>query len=189
MGRKGHHGLSCKKSAGRHSRHGDINDIIQKALSSAGYQALREPNGLDRGDGKRPDGMTRIPWSQGRSLLWDVTVVDTVCQSYVQSTSISPGAESEKAEEKKTEKYSNLTDRYMFVPVGLETFGSWGTEASSLVRDIGRKLTQQTGEQRSTSYLIQRISIALQRGNARSIVGTFRSTRGREELFNVLKVS
>ena len=43
----GHHGLKCSRSAGRHSRHGALNAIVQKALSSAGYHAIREPPGLD----------------------------------------------------------------------------------------------------------------------------------------------
>ena len=133
--------------------------------------------------------MTRVPRSQGRSLLWDVTVVDTVAQSYLQATKETPGAAAGKAEEKKREKCASLRDRYIFAPIGLETFGSWGEEASALIKEIGRKLAQQIGEQRSTTFLIQRISIELQRGNASSIVGTFAATRGLEELFHVLIVS
>jgi hypothetical protein len=34
-----------------------------------------EPNGLSRDDGKRPDGMTLVPWIKGQPLVWDVTVV------------------------------------------------------------------------------------------------------------------
>ena len=62
---------------------------------------------------------------------------------------------------------------YVFIPVGLETLGSWGTEAWSLIRDIGRKLTDRTGEARATCFLVQKISIELQRGNACSVLGTF----------------
>ena len=78
VNRKGHHGLSCRFSAGRHSRHGSINDIVQRALSSAGYQAVREPNGTARED----------RMSHGRSLLWDVTVVDTLAQSQMNSITV-----------------------------------------------------------------------------------------------------
>ena len=186
---KGHHGLSCRFSAGRHSRHGAINGVIQRALTSAGFQAVREPNGLSRGDGKRPDGMTRTPWKLGRSLLWDVTVVDTLAQSHIGTTSATAGAAADKAEELKTSKYQALADRYIFTPIGLETFGSWGTEAFALIKDIGQKLTSETGEQRATSFLVQKISIELQRGNAGSILGTFPNSRGLEEIFYVLRSS
>ena len=187
VNRKGHHGLSCKYSAGRHSRHGAINEVIQRALTSAGFQAIREPNGLDRGDGKRPDGMTRIPWCQGRTLLWDVTVVDTLAQSHIGSTGDTSGSAADRAEELKRIKYQALTDRYTFALVGFETLGSWGSEALSLVKDIGRKLASQTGEHRATSFLVQKISIELQRGNACSVLGTFPAGRGLKEIFFVVK--
>ena len=58
----GRHGLSCLKSAGRIPRHAAINDIIKRALATAGIPATLEPAGLDRGNGKRPDGITIFPW-------------------------------------------------------------------------------------------------------------------------------
>jgi len=46
---------------------------------------MKEPAGLTRLDGKRPDGLTLIPWQDGKSLMWDVTVVSTLADSYLQS--------------------------------------------------------------------------------------------------------
>ena len=43
----GRHGLSCEKSAGRQSRHSSINEIIKRALVSADFHALREPQGRE----------------------------------------------------------------------------------------------------------------------------------------------
>ena len=54
----GLHPLSCRLSAGRLPCHCALNDIIKCALSSAGFNAVLEPIGLDHRDGKRPDGMT-----------------------------------------------------------------------------------------------------------------------------------
>jgi hypothetical protein len=42
-----------------------------------------EPNGLSRDDGKRPDGMTLVPWIKGQPLVWEVTVVDTLADKGV----------------------------------------------------------------------------------------------------------
>ena len=42
----GHHGLACRRSAERHSRHNQINDIVQRALPSASVLATQEPVGL-----------------------------------------------------------------------------------------------------------------------------------------------
>ena len=57
-------GLSCKFSARRHPRHSDLNDVLKRSLRSAGVPSVIEPVGVDRGDGKRPDGITVFPFSR-----------------------------------------------------------------------------------------------------------------------------
>ena len=126
--------------------------------------------------------MTRIPWSQGKALIWDVTVVDTLARSNIELSSRKAGSAAEKAEDLKKAKYVSLSDRYIFKPIGLETLGSWGTEATSTV-----KVACQTGESRSTYYLKQGISIELQRGNASSILGTFQHSKDLDEIFYILR--
>ncbi|XP_029657785.1 uncharacterized protein LOC115232047 [Octopus sinensis] len=74
---KGLHPLSCRRSAGRSPRHGAINDVISRALNAAGFPNVFEPAGLDRGDGKLPDGMTTLPFRNGNCLIWDATCADT----------------------------------------------------------------------------------------------------------------
>ena len=88
----GHHGLACKRSAGRHLRHNLLNDGILRALQSAEVHAIREPSGLDRGGGKRPDGVTLVPWVRGRCLLWDATCPDTLASSHVSNSSTEAGS-------------------------------------------------------------------------------------------------
>ena len=44
---------------------------------------MKEPSGLFRSDGKRPDGLTLIPWQRRLSLTWDVTVATTLADSYI----------------------------------------------------------------------------------------------------------
>jgi len=65
----GFHGLSCRRSAGRHSRHSAINGVFARAFRLAETLVALEPSGLLRGDGKLPDGVTLVPWSHGRCLL------------------------------------------------------------------------------------------------------------------------
>ncbi len=67
----GRHGLSCRMSEGRHQRHGAVNEIIQRMLTSYTHvPSRREPLGLRRSDGKRPDGVTTVPWKCGKLLAW-----------------------------------------------------------------------------------------------------------------------
>ena len=55
----------------------------------------------------------------------------------------------------------------------IETAGTWHHQAVELVKEIGRRTTNITGDERETSYLFQQMSIALQRGNAVSFQNTF----------------
>jgi len=62
---KGLHGLSCKVGSGRSARHLSFNDLVWRAVSKVDIPAVKEPSGLLRTDGKRPDGVTLIPWKHG----------------------------------------------------------------------------------------------------------------------------
>ena len=79
----GVHGLSCRRSIGRAPRHSQLNTIIKDGLSSAHIPAILEPQGLSRTDGKRPDGLSITPWSNGRPLVWDATCWDTFAPSHI----------------------------------------------------------------------------------------------------------
>ena len=182
----GRHGLACGRQQGRHPRHSEINELVKRALVQAQQPAVREPRGLTRIDEKRPDGMTQFAWKGGKNLLWDVTVGDTLCDSHVIKCSKYPGSAAEKLENEKFTTYSELLNDYCFVPVGIETFGAWGPEGHKLIKDIGKKLKEVTGEQRSTFFLTQRISMAIQRGNSSSVQGTVPSTEGLDEIFEFL---
>lgn len=179
----GYHGLSCRKSAGRWSRHSAANDVISRALRTAEVPSIREPVGCCRTDGKRADGMTLIPWSRGKALVWDFTCVDTFAPSYLSSTSGHPGAAAVLAEKKKKTLYSFLEDRFIFIPVAAETIGVWGEDGIKLIQHIGQRITTITGEIRATSYLLQRLSITLQRGNVASILGTLPTGKKLSEIF------
>jgi len=64
----GHPGLSCRRSAGRQSRHHAVNANLACTLRMVDVPAMLEPPGHIKGDGKRPDGMTLVPWSRGLGL-------------------------------------------------------------------------------------------------------------------------
>jgi hypothetical protein len=81
----------------RFSRYTEINSIINRSLTSIHVNSTLEPNGLSGDDGKRPDGMTLVPWNKGQPLVWDVTVVDTLADSYVLKTSEVSGLAAEMA--------------------------------------------------------------------------------------------
>ena len=106
----GLHLLSCPHCAGRLPWHSALNGIIKCAFSSAGFNAVLEPVGLDGGDGKRPDGMNVFPFSRGKCLIWDSTCVDSFFRSALALTAPEPGSASHSAEVHKNLKYEGLCD-------------------------------------------------------------------------------
>src|SRR5271163_2457920 len=142
----GTHCLSCRRGPGRMARHQQLNDIIWHALNRARIPSVKEPSGLARSDGKRPDGLTLIPWGTGRCLIWDVTVADTLAASYLSLTSVTPGSAAERAASKKVDKYIDLATTRIFVPLAFETLGPICEAASSFLQDLGGRLTAVTGD-------------------------------------------
>ena len=122
----GVHGLSCRFSKGRHSRHATFNDILKRTLESAKILWHLEPSGLFRSDGKRPDGASIVPWKRGRVLIWDATCPDTLASSHLRLAVREAGAVADDAELRKTQKYSILISSYYFVPFAVESFGVFG---------------------------------------------------------------
>ena len=72
---RGTHGLSCKRGSSKLTRHAIINNLVHLALVRARIPSTMEPTGLSRSDGKRPDGLTLVPWSARKSIIWNVIVV------------------------------------------------------------------------------------------------------------------
>ena len=56
--------------------------------------------------------------------------------------------------------------------MAVETCGAFGPLSMQFNRELGHRLKLVTNEPRSLQFLIQRISVAIQRGNAASILGT-----------------
>ena len=128
---------------------------------------------MDGQGGKRPDGARLLPWARGKPLAWDITVPDTYAESHLHDTACRPGAAADKAAANKSSKYHDLAGTHLFFPVAIETAGTWNRMAVELVQEIGRRITLVTEDSRETVLLFQRLSIALQRGNAVSFHSTF----------------
>ena len=86
-----------------------------------------------------------VPWEQGKYLVWDATCIDTFCQSHSRRAAIEPGGAAAHTEEEKAKKYAHLDSR---------------------------RLKMITGEPKSHAFLMQRISVAIQVGNAMSVIAS-----------------
>src|SRR6218665_3717067 len=137
---KGLHGLVCRSGNGKYLRHSMINDVVWRLFGRAKIPAQKEPLRLSRNDGKRPDGVTIIPWKRGLCLTWDVTVPDTYAMSRLAHTSINAGEAAERSAESKRMKYSTITNTHAFVAVALETGGAWCREGLQLISELGNRI-------------------------------------------------
>ena len=181
MDSRGLHGLSCKYSAGRFPRHSAMNDVVKRALQKAGLPSVLEPPGLDRGDRSRPDGITVFPFSGGRSLAWDCTCVDTFAGVHLYRSAMEAGTAANRTEERKRRKYAALVEQRIygesieqFEPIAVETMGVYGESTGVIIRAIGRRLVEATGEPKEANWFRQKLAIAVQRGNAFSVLSAVR---------------
>jgi hypothetical protein len=62
----------------------------------------------------------------------------------------------------------------MIVSVAIETFDALDDEATAFVTEVGRRIAAVTLERRSTAFLMQLVSVALQRRNGARNLGTDR---------------
>ena len=107
--------------------------------------------------------MMLILWSSGCSVTWDVTVVNTLADSYISTSSQQTAGVAELAATRKEAKYADLAQRYTFIPIAVETLGVINTSGLNFISDIGCRITAISGDARETSFLLQRISVVIQR--------------------------
>src|SRR6218665_1763624 len=63
-------------------------------------------------------------------------------------------------------KYALLPATYVFVPIAFKTLGPVNAEAAEFLSELGRRISSVSGDQRETNFLLQRLSICVQRHNA-----------------------
>jgi len=153
----GLHAFVCKMGPSRITRHHALNDIISRAFASAKIPVRKEPSGLFRSDGKRPDGLTLIPWQRILSLTWDVTVATTLADSDISASASSAGAAAEMAASRKQAKYVALSGSYVFQPIALETLGPINESAVQFLNDLGHLIASVSTDDKEAQFLFQRL--------------------------------
>src|SRR6218665_1120309 len=110
-------------------------------------------------------------------MAWDATVVHTCAASYLSQTAISAGSAAEQAAVRKTAKYALLPATHVFVPIAVETLGPVNADNAEFLSELGCCISSVSGDQRETTFLLQRLSIYVQRHNAIAFRGTFQDGR------------
>ena len=104
--------------------------------------------------------------------------MNTYAESSIFDSAGAAGQAAAKAEESKRSKYSDLVRRFRFEPIAIETSGVYGPTTRVIVQEIGKRIMQVSGDKREIMWLKQRLSIAVQRGNAASILSMAKHLTG-----------
>jgi len=128
----------------------------------------KQPNGLSRLDGKRPDGLTLIPWQEGKPLCWDVMVI---CHWATLTCSLQPlppvllPSWPPPARSQSTAHWKTSTSSSPLLWT-VEYLGAMNCDAPKFLSDLGRRISLVSGDDRETTFLFQRISVLLFRFNS-----------------------
>ena len=115
--------------------------------------------------GQTANGRTESHWFLGREAnLCPGTsrpYVPTVAGSYVAATAREASAAAERAAELKIAKYSSLEDKCIFQPIVVESLDPLNETACQFLKDLGRSISAQSGDERESAFLFQRLSVLI----------------------------
>ena len=84
-------------------------------------------------------------------LMWDATCVNTFVDTHLLDCASAAGAAARAAEEQRRQRYAALVLHYDFASFAVETSGVLGPAFNDLLQDIGRRVSQRSGELRETT--------------------------------------
>lgn len=172
------HAVKCQMAGCRIKRHNDIVKLIFKKCQEAALSPLYEPSNVIRNTNERPAdwGLPNYP-ADGIFSAYDLAITDPTQSKYLKNSAHIAGfAANDYAINIKEANYSNALrnrDDINFVPMIIETFGGWCSNAKDFFRMLSRRLSQrEVGTQASIilNYLYKQISVKLQIANARMIL-------------------
>ena len=98
--------------------------------------------------------------------------MDTFASTHANESAMRAGSAANTVKTVTRTKYHSLTDRFKFEAAPIEMADTYSERTNNIhvVRDIVRRLTEATGDQHETFWFMQRLSLAVQRDNAASII-------------------
>ena len=89
-----------------------------------------------------------------------------LADSYIASAAREAGSVAEFAASKKMHRYTSLALDYHFQPIAVEILGPVNDSASHFLTLLAQKISQRSEDERESAFLLQRISVLLQRYNS-----------------------
>ena len=105
-----------------------------------------------------------------------MTVTDTVATSYLGIFSSIAASAAEAAAKRKEAENIEISRSHHFLPIAFETFGPINEVGSAFISALGHRTPPISDDPRETFFLVQRLSVAVQRFNAVSFINSFSNT-------------
>lgn len=168
------HAPRCGCQGDRIRRHNLLRNFFFKECERALMEPVLEPPNLVRNSGEKPADWGIPDLRPGVFQAYDVAVTDPTQSALLPASSVTRAAAAESYAEAKFRKYSvALQDGSLrLTPVVLETFGAFSKSAAEFVSDLARWIAARDPSSSASlvrSRLFQRVSVILQRANARMI--------------------
>ena len=132
-----------------------------------------ETRGLIQGSQRRPGDITLPGYPVGMDTLLDVTVVNPIQTKYREAAAHTKGVALEGKKKEKRQFYAGqLEGNMVFRPVAFETFGGWDDDSVTICKRIASIFARNQGkdEGEQARYLVQRVAMAIQKGNANIMI-------------------
>ena len=156
---------------GRHDR---IRDRIFNVAQHGSLNPRKEMPGLIPGTLSRPADVYIDNWVDGRKIAFDVSVTSPTQEAVVLQAAARPAAaiEARKTTKIRTHFANCQAEGIFFQPLVVETFGGWDRDALAFLKEMGRQDARRWGKDPALEikYFFQRLSVALQRGNAALLI-------------------
>ena len=171
----GDHAMHCRDDHGiRGGRHDRIRDKIFNEAQRASLNPTKEMPRLVPGRQSRPADVFIPQWLDGRKVAFDVSVVSPTQEALLHRAADTSAVaiESRKATKIRTHFDNCRAEGIFFQPLVVESFGGWDKDAVFFLKKIATQEARRWGKLSAIEikHFFQRLSIALQRGNAALLI-------------------
>ena len=90
-------------------------------------------------------------------------MTNTVAALYLAMSSVCAASAAEAATTRKEDKYIEISRVHLFFPTAFEIMGPINQVGQDFIPELGGRISSSTDDPRETSFLFQRLSVALQR--------------------------
>ena len=133
-----------------------------------------EMPGLVPGSLSRPADVFVPTWVDGKKMAFDISVVSPTQDAILLRAAEIPAAAIEMRKASKNRQHFDhcRSQGIVFMPLVVETFGGWDSDAVKCLKDMARQCARRWGKNSADEikHFFQRMSVALQRGNASLLV-------------------